>query len=64
MNLVKFARQVMLTIIFATVMAFAWVGAEYVIYGVIHTSNVDDIACGLFAGVLACYVERTVWGDT
>lgn len=60
----KLARQLFLTIIFATVMAFAWVGAEYVIDGVVHTSKVDDIVCGLFAGILACDVERFIFGDT
>lgn len=60
----KLARQLFLTIIFASLMCVAWVGAEYIIDGIVHTSKVDDIVCGLFAAVLACDAERIIWGGT
>jgi hypothetical protein len=60
----KLARLLFLTIIFATIMCVAWVVAEYIIDGIVHTSKVDDIVCGLFSGLLACDVERIIWGDT
>lgn len=60
----QFFRQLTLFFIFLIVITYAWVGAEYVVEGVVHSSEVDGFIAIVLSSVLAVDVERMLWGDT